>query len=60
MAEMEQHTCDMHCAKEGLGWDLGQLHTGIALCPDLPPNLPDFRTQMQLLALGGGGVAAAA
>ena len=43
---------------EGLGYDLHRLQTGIALCLDLPPDQPDFCTQMRLLGLGDGGIAA--
>ena len=38
MAEMECQASDMHCAKEGVGYDVQWLHTSIALCPDLPPD----------------------
>ena len=31
MAEKERHASNMHCAKEGLGYDLHRLQTGIAL-----------------------------
>ena len=35
MAQMQHQGSDMHYVREGLGYDLHRLQTGIALCPDL-------------------------